>query len=27
VRRDGRMGGYRWGHERKRALLAREAGA
>jgi O-6-methylguanine DNA methyltransferase len=27
VRRDGRMGGFRWGLERKRALLAREAGA
>lgn len=27
VRRDGGLGGYRWGIERKRALLAREAGA
>lgn len=26
VRRDGGLGGYRWGIERKRALLAREAG-
>jgi AraC family transcriptional regulator of adaptative response/methylated-DNA-[protein]-cysteine methyltransferase len=26
VRGDGEMGGYRWGLERKRALLAREAG-
>jgi AraC family transcriptional regulator of adaptative response/methylated-DNA-[protein]-cysteine methyltransferase len=25
VRRDGRAGGYRWGLERRRALLAREA--
>lgn len=27
VRRDGGLGGYRWGIERKRALLMREAGA
>jgi AraC family transcriptional regulator, regulatory protein of adaptative response / methylated-DNA-[protein]-cysteine methyltransferase len=27
VREDGDLGGYRWGIERKRALLAREAGA
>lgn len=27
VRRDGGLGGYRWGIERKRALLAREAGS
>lgn len=27
VRRDGGLGGYRWGIERKRALLAREASA
>jgi AraC family transcriptional regulator, regulatory protein of adaptative response / methylated-DNA-[protein]-cysteine methyltransferase len=26
VRRDGRLSGYRWGEERKRTLLAREAG-
>jgi AraC family transcriptional regulator of adaptative response/methylated-DNA-[protein]-cysteine methyltransferase len=26
VRRDGRLGGYRWGIERKRAVLAKEAG-
>ncbi len=26
VRRDGRLGGYRWGLERKRAVLEREAG-
>jgi len=26
VRRNGRLGGYRWGTERKRAMLAREAG-
>ena len=26
VRTDGGLGGYRWGVERKRALLAREAG-
>ncbi|MDE2513485.1 MAG: MGMT family protein, partial [Alphaproteobacteria bacterium] len=25
VRRDGGLGGYRWGIERKRALLARES--
>ena len=25
VRKDGKLGGYRWGIERKRALLAREA--
>ena len=25
VRNDGTLGGYRWGVERKRALLAREA--
>jgi AraC family transcriptional regulator, regulatory protein of adaptative response / methylated-DNA-[protein]-cysteine methyltransferase len=27
VRRDGSLAGYRWGADRKRALLAREAGA
>ncbi len=27
VRRDGELGGYRWGIERKRALLAREGAA
>jgi AraC family transcriptional regulator of adaptative response/methylated-DNA-[protein]-cysteine methyltransferase len=27
LRQDGALGGYRWGLERKRALLAREAGA
>ncbi|MGB3967809.1 MAG: methylated-DNA--[protein]-cysteine S-methyltransferase, partial [Planctomycetota bacterium] len=27
VRRDGALAGYRWGLERKRALLARENGA
>jgi AraC family transcriptional regulator of adaptative response/methylated-DNA-[protein]-cysteine methyltransferase len=27
VRRDGGLSGYRWGEQRKRALLAREAGA
>ena len=27
VRRDGALSGYRWGVDRKRALLAREAGA
>jgi O-6-methylguanine DNA methyltransferase len=26
VRRDGGLGGYRWGMERKRAVLDREAG-
>jgi len=25
VRKDGTLGGYRWGTQRKRALLAREA--
>ncbi len=27
IRRDGELGGYRWGIERKRALLARERAA
>jgi len=27
VRQDGHLGGYRWGLERKRALLERESGA
>jgi AraC family transcriptional regulator of adaptative response/methylated-DNA-[protein]-cysteine methyltransferase len=27
IRRDGELGGYRWGLERKRALLARESAA
>jgi len=26
VRRDGGLGGYRWGLQRKKRLLAREAG-